>query len=362
MQHRYGQTSGTALRLLVTTVTVTLLAACTTPEPSATLSPVADPNAPMRVSTARVTTTAPDPVGQLFNDGPRQITTYSVNTDPLAVLFRDPAFVVKLSSPTTVTHTTVDRSVATRAVPAETTARAPTPIQTPPPTPIAKTTPRPIARTVAAPELAQAPQATPSPAPIASSQPTPAATSARVVVAPTSTPDVIAPIADSSTDTTAPVVAAAATTTVAVATADNTTPSTEPIVLNGLKQKTAGWPIATKPANVFGAKGPEGTAWRGLVYKSPAQTPVKAIDPGKVVFAQPLRGYGNVVIVDHGKDYTSIYGYNDALTKKVGDTVRKGETVALVGDSGPLADEALYFEIRKGSIPIDPSIYLATNP
>jgi septal ring factor EnvC (AmiA/AmiB activator) len=176
-----------------------------------------------------------------------------------------------------------------------------------------------------------------------------------------------APSTNTMAAATTPVAVAAATATAATSvpakpSARDTVLTNDPVVLDGLKQKTAGWPIATKPSNVFGAKGPDGTAWRGLVYKSPAKTPVKAIDPGTVVFAQPMRGYGNVIIIDHGKNYTSIYGYNEALTKKVGDYVRKGETVALVGDSGPLADEALYFEIRKGTLPIDPTIYLATNP
>lgn len=359
----------------------TLLAACTTAQPEPPPSPVADPNAPMRVSTARVTSAAPDPVGQLFNDGPRQVVTYSVNTDPLAVLFRDPSFVVKLSapasapppvritsappSPPAAAPVVTSRSVAPATVTKPETVAAPAPE---PQTRVATTQPTTptMQRSMAtAPQPREMPAS--EPVSVAQSTPQPASQPPSTSPAPAMT-DASGTASQSQTSNAAPatVATAAVVTTAAVAprtsTVSEPVASNEPVVLNGLKQKSAGWPLTAKPANVFGAKGPDGNAWRGLVYKSPAKTPVKAIEPGKVVFAQPLRGYGNVVIVDHGKQYTSIYGYNDSITKNVGDVVRKGDTIALVGDSGPLADEALYFEIRKGSVPIDPSLYLASNP
>ena len=337
-----------------------MLASCAAPE-QPPRSPVNDPNAPMRVSTARVSTAQPDPVGQLFNDGPRQVVTYSVNTDPLSVLFRDPAFMVKLS-PTT--NDQRDELAATSAAQLTTTPTAESRSTVTPLAPTNQLSPKPVTRASMAPAEAppvqtrtmiepQAVEKTAASAPesMTSRVPVQAETQASMS-SPTS------PMSD------APSVAVAAATATVPAATTTKAPSAAnaPVALDGLQQKSASWPIATKPANVFGAKGPDGSAWRGLVYKSPAKTPVKAIEPGKVVFAQPLRGYGNVIIIDHGKNYTSIYGYNEALTKNVGDTVRKGETIALVGDTGPLADEALYFEIRKGSVPIDPSIYLASNP
>ncbi len=340
-------TSSLRLGTVAVAVTMsTLLVSCAAPEQQP-LSPVLDPNAPMRVSTARVTTEPPDPVGQLFNDRPRQVVTYAVNTDPLSVLFRDPAFIVKLSPPEqiqpstamrlepvtktddSVNQTTLALAAVEPAAPVNNEPMVSEPVQNP------------------VPKKAEADkdgEATPVVTPSSSPKPLPI------------TETVTAPAANT------PTAVAAVTKMPAKSTSRSTLASDGPIVLDGLKQKGAGWPIATKPANVFGSKGPDGTAWRGLVYKSPAQTPVKAIGPGKVVFAQPLRGYGNMIIVDHGKEYTSIYGYNQSLTKQVGDMVRKGETVALVGDTGQLADDALYFEIRKGSLPINPSIYLSTNP
>jgi len=345
-------------RLGTVTVAISIgavLVGCAAPK-QLPLSPVADQNAPMRVSTANVTTALPDPVGRLFNDGPRQIMTYSVNTDPLSVLFRDPAFIVKLSptveaEPVQVVTAQTGRN-ATELWMNETRDES----NTSQPSPLTPALEFAASEAIAASTGSMATATTTTTAdPETDPEPTLA------------TEKTTAPSTNTMAAATTPVAVAAATATAATSvpakpSARDTVLTNDPVVLDGLKQKTAGWPIATKPSNVFGAKGPDGTAWRGLVYKSPAKTPVKAIDPGTVVFAQPMRGYGNVIIIDHGKNYTSIYGYNEALTKKVGDYVRKGETVALVGDSGPLADEALYFEIRKGTLPIDPTIYLATNP
>ena len=133
---------------------------------------------------------------------------------------------------------------------------------------------------------------------------------------------------------------------------------TAPLKLDGLKQNTAIWPVRSKPVNTFGGKSPDGQAWRGLMFKSRAGQPVKAIADGKVVFAQGLRGYGNLIIVDHGRQFTSIYGYNRALNKHVGQTVRAGDTVAFTGNSGPIVDEGLYFEVRHKGAPINPLLYL----
>jgi murein DD-endopeptidase MepM/ murein hydrolase activator NlpD len=304
----------------------------------------------MRVSTARVTTEPPDPVGQLFNDGPRQVVTYAVNTDPLSVLFRDPAFIVKLSPPEQIQPSTAMRP--------EPVTKTDDSIK---PTTVARTTPKPAVPVNNEPMVSE-----PVQKPVPKKAEADKDEAAPIVPPPTSpkplpmTETASAPAAANTAP--APATVAVAAIMPAKQTSRPTMASDGPIVLDGLKQNGAGWPIATKPANVFGSKGPDGTAWRGLVYKSPAKTPVKAIGPGKVVFAQPMRGYGNMIIVDHGKQYASIYGYNQSLTKQVGDIVRKGETLALVGDTGQLADDALYFEIRKGSLPINPSIYLSTNP
>lgn|GEM_PF-2664467 len=135
-----------------------------------------------------------------------------------------------------------------------------------------------------------------------------------------------------------------------------------PVSLDGLKQQSAKWPLSVRPTNVFGAKSPEGSAWKGLVFKSKSGTNVKAVAPGRVVFAQSMRGYGNLIIVDHGRQYISIYGYNSVLTKQVGDIVNVGETIATTGNTGPIVDDGLYFEIRKDGMPINPMLYLASSP
>jgi len=373
---QHGKQQGWRLNGLLVVVGAGMLsAACTAPEQSQPLSPVLDPNAPMRVSTARVTAAPPDPVGQLFNDGPRQVMTYSVNTDPLGVLFRDPAFIVKLSPPTSEPQTRALSSLSIQplVVPSSEPASAvdmpmmasasPTPAIQPASVTIAAR--KPTAKTAIEESIVPVTPKTALPSPLTDqdrtvkppprpSEVVPAPLTAEASSAPTTTVDAAATIAS-----TAPIASPAKP---VKSTAIDPIVSNGPVVTNGLRQKAAGWPIAKKPDNVFGTKGPDGDAWRGLVYKSPAMTPVKVIEPGKVVYAQPLRGYGNVVIIDHGKQYTSIYGYNDTITKNVGDMVRKGETIALVGDTGPLAENALYFEIRKGSAPIDPSLYLTSNP
>jgi septal ring factor EnvC (AmiA/AmiB activator) len=73
-----------------------------------------------------------------------------------------------------------------------------------------------------------------------------------------------------------------------------------------------------------------------------------------VVFAEWMRGFGNLMIVDHGDSYLSIYGNNDSLLKQVGQAVKGGETVATVGNSGGNPESGLYFELRHKGQPIDP--------
>ena len=81
---------------------------------------------------------------------------------------------------------------------------------------------------------------------------------------------------------------------------------------------------------------------------------MRAIAGGRVVFAEWMRGFGNLIIVDHGDSYLSIYGNNDALLKNVGDTIRSGDTIATVGNSGGNPESGLYFEIRHQGQPVDP--------
>ena len=83
---------------------------------------------------------------------------------------------------------------------------------------------------------------------------------------------------------------------------------------------------------------------------------------GRVVYAgSGLRGYGNLIIVDHGSDYLSIYGNNDALLKEVGDAVTGGDAIASVGAGGVGSESGLYFEIRHQGQPLDPMQWVRLN-
>ncbi len=113
-------------------------------------------------------------------------------------------------------------------------------------------------------------------------------------------------------------------------------------------------PVKGTVTNRFGSPRQEGSTWKGLFIRSGTGNEVKAIAAGRVVFAEWMRGFGNLLIIDHGDAYLSIYGNNDALLKQVGASIKGGETVATVGNSGGNPDSGLYFEIRHQGQPIDP--------
>ncbi|PKO89093.1 MAG: peptidase M23 [Betaproteobacteria bacterium HGW-Betaproteobacteria-12] len=113
-------------------------------------------------------------------------------------------------------------------------------------------------------------------------------------------------------------------------------------------------PVRGAVSGRFGSPREGGGSWRGLFIRAGAGNEVKAIANGRVVFAEWMRGFGNLLIVDHGNAYLSIYGNNDSLLKQVGQAVKGGETVATVGNSGGNAESGLYFELRHQGQPIDP--------
>jgi septal ring factor EnvC (AmiA/AmiB activator) len=114
-------------------------------------------------------------------------------------------------------------------------------------------------------------------------------------------------------------------------------------------------PIKGELANRFGAqRSGGGPSWKGLFIRSPAGQEVRAVAPGRVVFADWLRGFGNLLIIDHGKSYLTIYGNNESVLKQVGDTVSTGDAVATVGASGGNMESGLYFEIRHEGKAFDP--------
>ncbi len=97
-----------------------------------------------------------------------------------------------------------------------------------------------------------------------------------------------------------------------------------------------------------------GVTWKGLLIKSSAGQPVRAVADGNVVFADWLRGYGNLLILDHGNGYLSLYGHNESLLKNVGESVTSGEAIASVGSTGGAAESGVYFELRHDGKPFDP--------
>jgi len=114
-------------------------------------------------------------------------------------------------------------------------------------------------------------------------------------------------------------------------------------------------PVRGDITNRFGATREDtGVSWKGLFIKSSEGSEVKSVASGRVVFADWMRGFGNLLIIDHGDGYMSLYGNNQALLRKVGDTVKGGDTVAAVGNSGGNEASGLYYELRKQSKPFDP--------
>ena len=107
-------------------------------------------------------------------------------------------------------------------------------------------------------------------------------------------------------------------------------------------------------SNRFGSARQEGSTWKGLFIRAAAGSEVRAIAGGRVVFADWMRGFGNLLIVDHGGSYLSIYGNNEALLKQTGDAIRGGDAIASVGNSGGNPESGLYFELRHQGQPLDP--------
>lgn len=106
----------------------------------------------------------------------------------------------------------------------------------------------------------------------------------------------------------------------------------------------------------FGAARAGGLRWNGIVIAASEGSPVRAIRPGKVAYADYLRGYGQLIIIDHGRGLMSLYGQNASLARKVGDNVGGNEVIATVG-SGDSEVAGLYFEIRHRGRPSDPAAW-----
>jgi len=135
--------------------------------------------------------------------------------------------------------------------------------------------------------------------------------------------------------------------------ASNNSPSME-----GLKSKNnLKWPTKGRIRSGYGSKRSGQVKWKGVTLSAPEGQQISSIAAGKIIYADWLRGFGMVLVVDHGKGYMSLYGHAQTLLKNAGDTVNKGETIALVGRSGGQTEAGLYFEVRHKGQAVDPAKY-----
>ncbi|HZP43581.1 MAG TPA: LysM peptidoglycan-binding domain-containing M23 family metallopeptidase, partial [Candidatus Binatia bacterium] len=117
------------------------------------------------------------------------------------------------------------------------------------------------------------------------------------------------------------------------------------------------WPVAGGVlSSDFGPRGE--THHDGIDISTPEGTPVHAARAGRVLYADRLRGYGNLVIVEHGDGYATVYAHNRENKAHVGDDVRQGDVIASVGRTGTTSGPNLHFEIRKDNVARNPLFYL----
>jgi len=98
--------------------------------------------------------------------------------------------------------------------------------------------------------------------------------------------------------------------------------------------------------------------WQGMLIGTDRGARVRAPFAGRVVYADWLPGMGLMLVIDHGGTYMSLYGHNEELFRKVGDSVASGDVIGSVGDSGGHSQPALYFEVRRGKTPVNPQLWL----
>lgn len=119
------------------------------------------------------------------------------------------------------------------------------------------------------------------------------------------------------------------------------------------------WPVTGRIRSGWGAPLADGKLKAsGLLFAASEGSEVRAVHGGRVVYADWLRGYGLLAIIDHGEGFLTVYGHNQTLLSEVGDWVKEGEPIAAVGNSGGQAGAGLYFEVRVNGDPQDPARWL----
>ena len=122
------------------------------------------------------------------------------------------------------------------------------------------------------------------------------------------------------------------------------------------------WPVDGRVIYGYRQKRPgSGMSWEGVLIGVDTGTRVHAVHDGTVIFSNWLRGFGQLIILDHGDDYLTLYAHNQWLLKTEGEKVLAGEPLALSGQSGGLEHPGLYFEIRHKGKPLNPSSWLQTH-
>ena len=123
---------------------------------------------------------------------------------------------------------------------------------------------------------------------------------------------------------------------------------------------TLPWPVRGALLAPYGApRGESGLTWQGVLIGARPCEAVRSIHRGRVAYADWLRGFGLLLIIEHDGGFMSLYGHNQTLNGETGDWVESGDVIATVGDSGGNSQPALYFEIRRAGDPVNPARWCA---
>jgi len=118
-------------------------------------------------------------------------------------------------------------------------------------------------------------------------------------------------------------------------------------------------PTSGRVVQAFGDHRSGELQWTGWLIDAEIGDEVRSIAHGRVAYAEWLRGYGLLLIIDHGEEFMSLYAHNEALMRDVGDWVAPGDVIALAGRSGGVDEPAVYFELRRGGRPVDPAGWIS---